>query len=202
VKVRMKIAVGTLGALGGVAVLGGVALAGTVNLAPTCQDDTFDIAVGVALEDGVADLCSDPNPQTILSFGLGSNTVANGTLDFDEASGDFLYTPNPGFAGTDDFSFFADDNFPVVPSAADDVSVAAVSEEATITINVAAAQVTTTTSTTVAVAPTSATAAPTTVLARTGGATTTTAGGGLVAIGVGLGLVAASGALVTRARRT
>lgn len=186
------------GAVVGLGALSGVALAG-VNAIPVCVDDSEQITQDTPLAGTVAPLCSDADPADTLTYGVGSNDVANGTLVFDDATGTFTYTPDAGFVGTDDFTFFADDGF-VIPQS-DGASAAEVSAEALFTITVAA-QVTTTTSTTttsttVAVAPSTATS----VLARTGVDNATTAGGGFLAIGVGAGLLVASGMLVTRARR-
>jgi hypothetical protein len=154
----------------------------------------------VAVSDSVAPLCSDADqdPQEPLTYGLGANTVTSGALQFNTTTGAFTYTPNAGFVGTDDFQYFADDGF-AVPAG---VEAADTSVLKTITINVAAQITTTTTAAPTTTTTTVAVAPSTTVLARTGVDNTATAGGGFLAIGAGLLLVAASGVLVTRARRT
>jgi hypothetical protein len=93
----------------------------TVNVTITPVDDP-PVAVSDAFE------VSEDTPLTITSAGLTANdtdvegdglsavlTVAplNGTI-----TGDFVYTPNPGFSGTDTFSYVAFDNLAYSANAA------------------------------------------------------------------------------------
>ena len=78
---------------------------------------------------------------------ISTSSPAHGTLDgFDDSSGGFTYTPDPGFTGTDSFTYVLED----VES----------SPTATVTITVTPQATTTTTA-----APTTTTAAPTTTAA-------------------------------------
>lgn len=197
--VKVAFGVGSVVALVGLGGLVAPASAG-FNQEPSCENDEFTTPSGVAVVDGVADLCTDPDEDTLTYFVVPGSGPDNGTLDFDEVTGDFTYTPNPGFAGTDDFTFGAEDGF-VVPQGADAVAPAEASFPAAITINVAAQVTTSLAPTTTAAPSTTAAVSPTSVLARTGSTNAAIAGSGFLTLGVGLGLVAASGALVARARQ-
>jgi len=95
-----------------------------VNTAPLALDDSYSVAANgtldVPLEDGVLaadfDLEGDTLTATLVA------TTSYGTLSL-SANGAFLYTPNAGFEGTDQFTYRAGDGLQV-------------SEIATVTIGV------------------------------------------------------------------
>lgn len=76
------------------------------QLAPQCGDDSARTSPGVAVEITLG--CEDPN-GTAVTHSITSAPL-NGTLGpIDQAAGKVTYTPNPGFVGTDTFSFTASD---------------------------------------------------------------------------------------------
>ena len=75
------------------------------NAAPTARDDAFSITSNQQLGSGV--LANDGHPDTDpFAVALGSD-VSHGTLIL-QSNGLFTYTPNDGFAGTDSFTYVAD----------------------------------------------------------------------------------------------
>lgn len=92
------------------------------QLAPQCGDDTARTSPGVAVEILLG--CEDPN-GTPLVHSITSPPL-NGTLGpIDQARGTVVYTPSPGFAGTDTFSFTASDGGLTAAPAAIRITVAA-----------------------------------------------------------------------------
>jgi subtilisin-like proprotein convertase family protein len=177
--------------------LEGWSLQVTTNTAPVTTNGSASTTPGTPVSGSLASLTTDAEGDT-LTYAVGT-TPAHGTVSVDPATGAFTYTPAAGFVGTDSFTFTADDSVvaPTDPPPAtfpeeEQFEPAAVSAPATVTITVAAQATTTTTAT-------STTARA--VLARTGVDRGAAAGGGVLSIVLGLGLVGASGALVTRAAR-
>ncbi|MBW3600495.1 MAG: cadherin-like domain-containing protein [Planctomycetes bacterium] len=80
------------------------------NDAPYAQDDFYVAAyssqMNVNAVDGVLANDSDPNCDTLTAV-LDTN-VGNGSLTLN-SDGSFTYDPNPGFLGTDQFTYLADD---------------------------------------------------------------------------------------------
>jgi subtilisin-like proprotein convertase family protein len=169
------------------------------NTAPVTTNGSTSTTPGTPVSGSLASLTTDAEGDT-LTYAVGTGP-AHGTVSVDPATGAFTYTPAAGFVGTDSFTFTADDGVvaptdppPVTfPEEQEEFQPAAVSAPATVTITVAAQA---TTSTTAATSTTARAA-----LARTGVDRGTTAGGGVLSIVLGLGLVGASGALVSRASR-
>jgi hypothetical protein len=100
-----------------------------VDIAPVAVDDTYFVAPGRTLDTNFLqnfsvlnnDTDADGDPLTAqLASGLGPD---NGHLDL-SSDGSFVYTPRPGFEGTDSFSYYAFDGL-------------VLSNLATVTINVA-----------------------------------------------------------------
>jgi len=81
----------------------------TVNGAPTAVGDAYatdqNTALAVAAP-GVLGNDSDPNGDAITA--VKGSDPANGSLQM-HADGSFTYTPNPNFAGTDHFTYYATD---------------------------------------------------------------------------------------------
>ena len=80
-----------------------------MNVAPTAADDNFATPQDqpLAVEPGgvlANDLDADGDPLTAVLV----NNPTNGTLVLN-GDGSFLYTPNAGFAGTDSFTYLAND---------------------------------------------------------------------------------------------
>ena len=85
----------------------------TPNVDPIARDDAFTLAAGSAFDGDVladngsgADEDPDAGPDP-LSVTLSQN-VAHGVLSL-SANGQFRYTPNPGFAGSDSFTYVLSD---------------------------------------------------------------------------------------------
>ncbi|MBI3174925.1 MAG: Ig-like domain repeat protein [Chloroflexi bacterium] len=111
---------------------------GSVNVSPLAINDSYDTIGNTLLEVGVA---AGSAPAVHISSNLFANDVeflgdagtftltahtnpSNGTLSvFDSASGTFSYLPNPGFTGTDTFTYTLTDS-------------GGLSDTATVTINV------------------------------------------------------------------
>jgi hypothetical protein len=75
-----------------------------VNAAPVCVDDLATVTGGETLNDSV--VCTDGDLDT-LTYSVDAD-VTSGDLIFDP-DGTFSYTPDPGFFGTDSFTFKAND---------------------------------------------------------------------------------------------
>lgn len=114
---------------------------------PTVVDDAYSTPQDTALT--VPDIGVVTNDSCVGDgLVISTSAPAHGTLEnFDDSSGGFTYTPDPGFSGVDSFTYVLEDTQE--------------SPEATVTITVSPAATTTTTTT---VAP-STTAAPTTTVA-------------------------------------
>ena len=104
------------------------------NTPPVAVSESYSTVTGVPLvaglnsptgDPGVAANDSDPDGNAILLELV--QDVANGTLVFDSSTGDFNYTPNANFIGTDSFIYEVSDGLG--------------SSTATVTIEVSAAQV-------------------------------------------------------------
>jgi len=113
-------------------------VAGSVNVSPLAINDSYDTIGNTLLEVGVA---AGSAPAVHIASNLFANDVeflgdagtfsitahtnpANGTLSvFDSVSGAFSYLPNPGFTGTDTFTYTLTDS-------------GGLSDTATVTINV------------------------------------------------------------------
>lgn len=82
-----------------------------VNDPPTATADGYTVATGntltVSAANGVLANDADPDAGTTLTAVLVSST-SNGTLTLN-ADGSFTYVPNPGFTGTDSFTYRASD---------------------------------------------------------------------------------------------
>jgi subtilisin-like proprotein convertase family protein len=180
--------------------LEGWSLRVTTNTAPVTTNGSMSTTVGTPVSGSLAGLTTDAEGDT-LTYAVGT-TPTHGTVAVDPATGAFTFTPAAGFVGTDSFTFTADDGVvaptdPAPPETfpEEQFEPAAVSAAATVTITVGQVQATTSTT-----APTTATTARA-ALARTGIDRGATAGSGVLSIVLGLGLVGASGALVSRASR-
>jgi subtilisin-like proprotein convertase family protein len=178
--------------------LEGWSLRVNTNTAPVTTNGSASTTPGTPVSGSLASLTTDAEGDT-LTYAVGT-TPAHGSVTVDPATGAFTYTPTAGFVGTDSFTFTADDGVvaptdppPVTFPEEEQFEPAAVSAPATVTITVSAQA---TTSTTAATSTTARAA-----LARTGVDRGATAGGGVLSIVLGLGLVGASGALVSRASR-
>ncbi len=68
---------------------------------------TIDTPLDVAPSDGVLDGITDPDGDT-LSINL-ADAPQNGSILLDPDTGSFVYTPNPGFAGTETFTYTVTD---------------------------------------------------------------------------------------------
>ncbi len=88
-----------------------------VNETPTARDDSWAVSTDGILdiaEPGVLANDSDVD-SSLLTAGLAAGTT-DGTLDLDD-SGDFIYTPDPGFEGMDGFTYTAGDGEAMSPPA-------------------------------------------------------------------------------------
>jgi hypothetical protein len=72
---------------------------------PSCQP--FAGTVFSTLAGAVA--CSDPDSGDAIARYAVATGPSHGTVQLDGASGSFVYTPDPGYAGDDTFTFVADD---------------------------------------------------------------------------------------------
>ena len=75
------------------------------NTPPACLDDAAIVETGGTLNDTVA--CTDPDAGETLAYSVVSD-VTNGTLTLNP-NGTFTYESDPGFAGTDSFTYKAHD---------------------------------------------------------------------------------------------
>jgi hypothetical protein len=81
-----------------------------VDTAPTCSDSSATTQVGVPLR--VRNFpCGDRDPEDQDIFDVIVDDGANGIVTIDPITNDVIYTPNPGFAGTDSFPYWAEDQF-------------------------------------------------------------------------------------------
>jgi hypothetical protein len=78
------------------------------NAAPVCVDDSATVTGGETLNDSVAASCTDADVGDTLTYSVVTG-VPNGDLTLNPADGSFTYTPDPGFFGTDSFTFKAND---------------------------------------------------------------------------------------------
>src|SRR3954452_17185663 len=78
-----------------------------VDAAPTCEDAIATTQVNVPLR--IHELpCEDvDDPDFDVVFDDGSH----GVVDVDNGTGDVIYTPSPGYVGTDSFPFFGSDRW-------------------------------------------------------------------------------------------
>ncbi len=84
------------------------------NTAPVAVDDTFTTPYETVLTDNVLTNDSDPNGDNLTATTTPTANVSNGTLTLN-ANGDFTYTPNTGFSGSDSFEYeVCDDGTPVL----------------------------------------------------------------------------------------
>lgn len=78
---------------------------GTVNTAPVAQDDTVTTTAGVAIAFDPLGNDSDPDGDALAVTAMG--TAGNGTVAL--ADGQWTYTPDDGFSGTDSFTYTVSD---------------------------------------------------------------------------------------------
>ena len=78
-----------------------------VNDIPSAVADEYQVIFGQTLESDVSVLNNDSDVENALVAVL-IDDATNGTLSL-TAQGDFVYVPNPGFIGTDTFSYVAND---------------------------------------------------------------------------------------------
>ena len=80
------------------------------NTPPVADDDSYstvvDTPLTVAAADGVLNGDTDADGDALVATFVGTPT--SGSVDFSE-DGSFTYTPNPGFVGTDSFTYQASD---------------------------------------------------------------------------------------------
>ncbi|MAT97241.1 MAG: hypothetical protein CL608_08875 [Anaerolineaceae bacterium] len=74
------------------------------NVPPTPEDDSFTTAYETAVTDTVTSNDSDPDGDTLVFQTTLPQQPTNGTASLDSA-GTFVYTPNAGFSGDDQFSY-------------------------------------------------------------------------------------------------
>jgi hypothetical protein len=91
----------------------------TVNLVvdtpPTCGDGTATTIVGQPLRIAFSAFpCSDADGSGNLL--IHTSDAANGTVVSDFGRREVVYTPEPGFAGVDEFSFYASDDITHTPT--------------------------------------------------------------------------------------
>ncbi len=80
-----------------------------VNTPPTCGDGTATVIVGQSLRIAFSAFpCSDADGSGNLL--IHTNDGAHGTVVSDFGAREVIYTPEPGFEGTDEFSFYASDS--------------------------------------------------------------------------------------------
>lgn len=79
-----------------------------VNTPATCADAELTTPLDTPLRiPWKAFPCTDPDGQSLLIHA--DDNAANGDVDDDFGTGTVTYTPNPGFTGTDEFTFHASD---------------------------------------------------------------------------------------------
>src|SRR3954451_5666968 len=78
-----------------------------VDAAPTCTDAsaTTQVNVPLRIHELPCDDVDDPDFDVIFDDG------SHGVVDVDDATGDLIYTPAPGFVGTDGFPFLGSDTW-------------------------------------------------------------------------------------------
>ncbi len=74
------------------------------NNPPLAVDDTYTTEVDVPVNDNVINNDSDPDGDEIEADTTLVTLPTNGTVELD-STGSFVYTPNPGYDGTDEFSY-------------------------------------------------------------------------------------------------
>lgn len=84
-----------------------------VNLANTADDpvsvtDGIESRGGIAHSGDLSDLVTDPDGDTQFTFAVIADPE-HGTLTLDEETGQYTYTPEPGYGGTDQFIWQATD---------------------------------------------------------------------------------------------
>ena len=80
------------------------------NQAPIAQGHKYQVTLGVSLTDDAPGLlygASDPDGDTIQVGGV--TTPGHGTINTWSIDGSFTYTPTPGFAGVDSFTYYVID---------------------------------------------------------------------------------------------
>ena len=95
-------------------------LTGTVHVSPIAFDDSYDSLgnVGISAAAGSGLLANDVDPDNntgMLTVASSGNASANGGDVSVAADGSFIYTPAPGFRGTDTFTYTASDGDPLTP---------------------------------------------------------------------------------------
>jgi len=94
---------------------GGTAV-GTVNItvsplndAPVAVDDSVTTDEDTPVRGNVLTNDTDPDGKETIQSASVVTGPANGTLEFDGATGEFTYTPNPDYNGTDSFTYTVTD---------------------------------------------------------------------------------------------
>jgi hypothetical protein len=108
------------------AVSASVTVSAAANAAPTAADDGFSVTQDQVLSvpaPGVLDNDTDPENDPLNAAIV--TQAANGTVAL-RADGSFDYAPNPGFSGTDSFTYQAGDGSNTSPSATVTITVNAV----------------------------------------------------------------------------
>jgi len=82
----------------------------SVNDVPVATDDTYEVQKDGSLDVDVTSgvLANDSDPESSSLTAILVDDVANGALSL-AADGSFQYTPNPGYTGTDSFTYVAND---------------------------------------------------------------------------------------------
>ncbi|MFM9963324.1 MAG: cadherin-like domain-containing protein [Planctomycetaceae bacterium] len=93
--------------------------------APVAQVDYYSVQHDQQLVTGSADgvLCNDTDEEDDPLTATLLSGPTNGSLTFNAADGTFTYTPNAGFAGTDSFTYEADDGSATSDPATVDIQV-------------------------------------------------------------------------------
>jgi hypothetical protein len=83
---------------------------GTVNVPPTARDDTAQASMGEPVVIPVLDNDSDQDGSLVPSSVVITGSASSGQTVVNPASGAVTYTPDPGFIGTDSFSYTVEDD--------------------------------------------------------------------------------------------
>lgn len=96
---------------------------GRFNTAPQADGQSLNTAAGASLN--ITLTGSDPDPADALSFSIATGPNHGSLSAFDPATGVVIYTPAPGFSGSDNFTFTVSDGTATSESATVQISVQA-----------------------------------------------------------------------------
>lgn len=72
---------------------------------PSTQEDTYNLTQGTILKSSNTSLLSVFSNDTLIQSGKLRDQPTRGVLDFNESTGEFSYTPDKSFVGTDTFTY-------------------------------------------------------------------------------------------------